>query len=334
LKGVGLRALGKQAFVCERKSERVRSAVQQVYWQWIKPIDACTDEDGRFVGHMLMDISAKNESGLATAVKDFVVKTAMLRDSFAHFGSLVIALLIPWSCDTDMTVETVVSKHPQAVTEAEAECMGHFLLSQLEGGGLRANKQLTPRIIPSPHRKRSRSPRPSKHASLSPHSSGSADRISHDETVTRAVGELVQQFPALRKLHEHEWFKPMMLTICLRLTGSHSLSRRLSVGSFTAARRGSMGSFSKLSQGKVTPAPAEPTLSITPICTMPGAAEPRAGGLGVSGRRATLSERRKTRLGLLVDPDSEVDGAVPMGSADRSGEPASEPAGQFSSVAP
>ena len=66
---------------------------QQVYWQWIKPIDACTVDDGFFVGHMLMDISAKTESELARAIKDFVARTEMLRDSFVHLGSLVSGFL-------------------------------------------------------------------------------------------------------------------------------------------------------------------------------------------------------------------------------------------------
>ena len=305
--------------VCVLTRTHALALLQQVYWQWIKPIDACTVDDGYFVGHMLMDISAKNESDLARAIKEFVAKTEMLRDTFVHFGSLVIALLLPWTSDSQVSVETVVSQIPQAVTEAEAECMGLFLLSQLEGAGLQAGSQLTPRLIPSPHRKRSQSPRPSKHRSISPRSSGNEDEGARNGTVVRSVAEFIQQFAALRKLNEYEWFKPMMQTVSSRLTASKPLTRRLSITVLPAAlaRRGSTGSF-KSGQSKVTPAPAGASLTV-PIDVKPA----RPTEAESARRRPTLSERRHTHFehlevareasGASVQPEgpSEFSSVVP-----------------------
>jgi hypothetical protein len=337
-----------------------------VYWQWIKPIDACTVDDGFFVGHMLMDISAKTESELARAIKEFVARTEMLRDSFVHLGSLVIALLMPWTSDSQATAENVAGQTPQAVTEAQATCMGLILLSHLEGAGLRANNQ-SPRIIPSPNRKLGRSPRPNASPSARPNERSCV--YTHDETLSRSFAALVAQFAALRKMNEYPWFEPMMHTICSRLTASKSATksaaRRLSMTSLSAAMQGSMsamgsvskqgsmsamGSMSKAisktfrrSSGAAQVAPMEIARSDRDLLTGKLASAPSeptiTSGGSFNGRaHATLSERRNTiplcPLHMPRELDEDGIGASIMIEPALEGPGAGAGDSEFSSVVP
>ena len=64
------------------------------YFQQVRPLAKCDVEDGRVVGHMLVDLVSRNPKDLAHAIREFAYRTAMLRDSgFAHIGEMLARLL-------------------------------------------------------------------------------------------------------------------------------------------------------------------------------------------------------------------------------------------------
>jgi hypothetical protein len=103
-----------------------------MYFQSVKPLNACDAEDGRVVGHMLMrEVTSKKQHELDSAVGTLVAQTAMLRDAgFSHLGILLSAIVsdVPESDSADFPDETsptaAVSEDPRSVSETEALAMG------------------------------------------------------------------------------------------------------------------------------------------------------------------------------------------------------------------
>jgi hypothetical protein len=66
----------------------------QLYFQQVRPLAKCDAEDGRVVGHMLVDLASRNPKDLACAIREFAYRTAMLRDcGFARIGDMLARLL-------------------------------------------------------------------------------------------------------------------------------------------------------------------------------------------------------------------------------------------------
>jgi hypothetical protein len=69
-------------------------ATLQRYFQQIRPIAKCDAEDGRVVGHMLHDLVRSKPKDLPRAIREFVHRTAMLREcGLAHIGDMLGRLL-------------------------------------------------------------------------------------------------------------------------------------------------------------------------------------------------------------------------------------------------
>ncbi len=88
--------LALEKTVCE--STRLRfdavPTTLQRYFQQIRPLANCDAEDGRVVGHMLVDLVRRAPKDLARAIREFADRTAMLRDcGFAHIGEMLARLL-------------------------------------------------------------------------------------------------------------------------------------------------------------------------------------------------------------------------------------------------
>ena len=68
-------------------------STQQLYFQQVRPLAKCDSEDGRVVGHMLVDLVSSNPKDLPHAIREFAYRTAMLRDcGFAHIGDMLARL--------------------------------------------------------------------------------------------------------------------------------------------------------------------------------------------------------------------------------------------------
>jgi hypothetical protein len=65
----------------------------QLYFQQLRKPNECTAEDGRLVGHQLMDLIDRKPRDVAKAIRAFALHSAMLRDSgFRNIGFLLVAL--------------------------------------------------------------------------------------------------------------------------------------------------------------------------------------------------------------------------------------------------
>ena len=65
----------------------------QLYFQQLRKLNECNAEDGRLVGHQLMDLVDRKPRDVAKAIRAFAFHSAMLRDSgFRNIGFLLVAL--------------------------------------------------------------------------------------------------------------------------------------------------------------------------------------------------------------------------------------------------
>ena len=70
----------------------------QRYFQQIRPLRACDAEDGRIVGHMV-ESKSKEAHSLVFAIRGFVNRTAMLRESgFRHIGGMLAHKFVDCGC--------------------------------------------------------------------------------------------------------------------------------------------------------------------------------------------------------------------------------------------
>ena len=111
----------------------------QRYFQQIRPLAQCDAGDGRVVGQLLVDLASNKPKDLARAIREFVDRTAMLRDcGFAHIGDMLAQLL---SADVqgrpdDTTViqstpvmTTAIGLEPSSLTEKQAVAVGGAIAS-------------------------------------------------------------------------------------------------------------------------------------------------------------------------------------------------------------
>jgi hypothetical protein len=99
--------------------------IQQRYFQQLRPLSECDAEDGRMLGHMLVDLVESKPNDLAHAIRTFVNCTAMLREcSFCHIGAMLVRLLnadAPAGADD---AAAIVALSPSTVTEQQASAIG------------------------------------------------------------------------------------------------------------------------------------------------------------------------------------------------------------------
>ena len=113
-------------------------STQQLYFQQVRPLAKCDAEDGRVVGHMLVDLVSSNPKDLPHAIREFAYRTAMLRDcGFAHIGDMLARLLsadVQGGPDDDKTViaaapvtTAAVGPNLSALTEKQAIAIGYAI---------------------------------------------------------------------------------------------------------------------------------------------------------------------------------------------------------------
>jgi hypothetical protein len=99
--------------------------VLQEYFLQIRPIGECTAEDGRFLGHMLMNAALKaKKPQRAKIVATFISRTAMLREaSLANLDILLKSIICKESYEDGLDRD-VKTQDPEHVTSADAETIG------------------------------------------------------------------------------------------------------------------------------------------------------------------------------------------------------------------
>jgi hypothetical protein len=121
--------------------DAVATALQR-YFQQNLPLAKCDAADGRVVGHMLVDLVSSNPKDLASAIRDFADRTAMLRDcGFAHIGEMLARSLsadVQGGPDDDATAipstpVTIAAVGPNrsALTEKQAIAIGSAIASSV-----------------------------------------------------------------------------------------------------------------------------------------------------------------------------------------------------------
>ena len=117
-------------------------STQQLYFQQVRPLAKCDAEDGRVVGHMLVDLVSRNPKDLPHAIREFAYRTAMLRDcGFAHIGDMLARLLsadVQGRPDDDTTAipstpvtTAAVGPNRSALTEKQAIAIGSAIASSV-----------------------------------------------------------------------------------------------------------------------------------------------------------------------------------------------------------
>jgi hypothetical protein len=105
------------------------------YFQHVRPLAKCDAEDGRVIGHMLVDLVSSNPKDPARAIREFANRTAMLRDcGFGHIGDMLARLLsadVQGGPDDDATAipsPTVTTAaaglDPSSLTEKQSIAIG------------------------------------------------------------------------------------------------------------------------------------------------------------------------------------------------------------------
>ena len=110
----------------------------QLYFQQIRPLAKCDSEDGRVVGHLLMNLVDSKPKDLAHEIRQFANRTAMLREcGLRHIGDMLVAMLAALpahppsdsehaSCEDD-------AQDPASLTSEQATAMGHILAASIHG---------------------------------------------------------------------------------------------------------------------------------------------------------------------------------------------------------
>ncbi len=104
---------------------------QQRYFQHVRPLSECDADDGRIVGHMLLDLVQRRPKDPVHAIRTFVNRTAMLREcGFRHIGAMLAQLLNANAAQGGPDHRaTTVELSPSAATEQQAAAMGSAIAS-------------------------------------------------------------------------------------------------------------------------------------------------------------------------------------------------------------
>jgi hypothetical protein len=106
-------------------------ATLQLYFQQIRPLAKCTAEDGRIVGHLLMDLVNSKPNELAPAIREFANRTAMLREcGYRHIGDMLVAMLATHArSDSEHVPTEDAIDCPASITAEQATALGGKLMA-------------------------------------------------------------------------------------------------------------------------------------------------------------------------------------------------------------
>ena len=103
---------------------------QQVFFQQVRSLSVCDAEDGRVVGHMLLELVQTKPKDPAHAIRTFVSRTAMLREcGFRHIGAMLAWVLTADDQSGRDDEARIVVLTPSAVTEQHATAIGSAIAS-------------------------------------------------------------------------------------------------------------------------------------------------------------------------------------------------------------
>ncbi len=98
-------------------------------------MDKCDVEDGRIVGHLLMELVQSKPKDPAHAIRTFTNRTAMLKESgLHHIGEMLVALLMvdaKSNPDDILAVAVAASQDPSSLTREQASAIGHMIASSI-----------------------------------------------------------------------------------------------------------------------------------------------------------------------------------------------------------
>jgi hypothetical protein len=98
---------------------------EQAYFQQIRLADQCDAADGRVVGHMLIELAQSPPKDVDRAIRQFVDRTAMLRESgFRHIGAMLAQLLRADTQGNPDEDAPITALNPSALTEKQASAIG------------------------------------------------------------------------------------------------------------------------------------------------------------------------------------------------------------------
>jgi hypothetical protein len=106
----------------------------QTYFLQLRPMAACTADDGALVANLLMDqVAQVKHDEIPTVVSTFVTRTAMLRECrFVHIGTMLLAIALL----TLGTVQDVAVVDPAALSVEQARSIGCGFGSMIIGSTL------------------------------------------------------------------------------------------------------------------------------------------------------------------------------------------------------
>jgi hypothetical protein len=105
-----------------------------LYFQQLQPLSKCVADDGRVVGHLLMDLIESKPKDLTHAMRTFSNRMAMLRECGFRIGAFLVALLYSEHAAATPEKNNVLatgSQDPVAVTEEQAAAIGRTLAAAM-----------------------------------------------------------------------------------------------------------------------------------------------------------------------------------------------------------
>jgi hypothetical protein len=105
----------------------------QCYFQHVRPLSECDADDGRVVGHMLLDLAQSKPEDPAHTIRAFVNRTAMLREcGFRHICAMLAQLLdVDAAQGEPDNCARIVELGPSVVTEEQAHAIGRAIASSI-----------------------------------------------------------------------------------------------------------------------------------------------------------------------------------------------------------
>ncbi len=113
----------------------------QLYFQQVRQLVKCDAEDGRIVGHLLLELVHKKPKDLAHAIREFANRTAMLREcGFAHVGDMLVAMLAEARSDLEQESPEGAVQDVAFSTAEQASAIGSMLAASVRSSHVQATR--------------------------------------------------------------------------------------------------------------------------------------------------------------------------------------------------
>jgi hypothetical protein len=102
-----------------------------LYFTQLRPLSKCVAEDGRVVGHLLMEWIERRPDDLAYTIRKFVNRTAMLRECGFRMGAFLAALICSSRRAEIASQVATTSQDFTSTTEEQAAAIGRTLAAAI-----------------------------------------------------------------------------------------------------------------------------------------------------------------------------------------------------------